>query len=224
MTWKTMIPALALTGACAMFKGSNNDQPKSQALSAQDQAAQQFQAAADAQKKAADEQNKAEAADQKVADLQKQLAQAQADARGQHAKAQQAQSEARDLADQAHAQGTQAQERAQKAQVTEQKRDEQMVQQRRSTWTKQQTAHGQVLSASGDQVQIRSGDQQLNLGLSDSTNIKIDGSQAKATQIQPGDDVRASYQMVDGQAHALELDVTSNNQNSSSQSSSSSGK
>jgi hypothetical protein len=60
----------------------------------------------------------------------------------------------------------------------------------------------------------------MSLKLSDSTAVTIDGKPSSPTQIQPGSDVRASYQVVDGQPTALKIDVTSNQPSSSSSSSS----
>ncbi|MFL5459030.1 MAG: hypothetical protein ACJ78X_21735, partial [Myxococcales bacterium] len=73
-----------------------------------------------------------------------------------------------------------------------------------------------------DSLKVRAGDRDMNLQLSDSTAITVDGKSSSAQQIQPGSDVRASYQMVDGQAQALKIDVKSS-QGSSSSGSSSSG-
>ena len=210
---RKLIPIFALCGACAMM-GKN--EPKSDAVATQDHAANQFQAAADAQKRASEEQKKADEADRKVEEAQKALAEARAQARGQHSKATQAQDEARQLAQQSSQQGMQAQDRASKLQTSGIKQNEQKVQQNQS-WMQEQKLNGQVLTADGSMLKVRTADKKdISLNLSDSTNVKIDGQQAKASQIKPGDDVRASYQMVDGQAKALDIDVQSNTDSSTS--------
>ena len=96
---KIIIGAIALALGCAT---TGQQEQKSQALSAQDQAHQSLQAAADAQKRAVDEQKKAEAAQKDVEDAQRALADAQAKLRGQRVKAQQAQADARRLSEEAH--------------------------------------------------------------------------------------------------------------------------
>jgi len=45
--------------------------------------------------------------------------------------------------------------------------------------------------------------------VTDSTAVRVDGRSASLSQIQPGSDVRASYQMVNGQAKALQIDASS---------------
>ena len=78
-------------------------------------------------------------------------------------------------------------------------------------WTDEKTVNGQVVEAKDSSLRIRTNDgQNLTLGLSDTTSINIDGRLGSAANVQPGSDVRASYQMVDGHAQALSLDVRSN--------------
>ena len=67
-----------------------------------------------------------------------------------------------------------------------------------------------MFQASSDQLKVRSGDREMALKVNDSTAVTVDGKPSSTAQIQPGSDVRASYQMVDGQATALKIDVTSN--------------
>jgi len=65
-------------------------------------------------------------------------------------------------------------------------------------------------TASADDIATARRD--LTLDLTDATAISIDGQQSGASKLQPGSDVRASYQMVDGRAKALKLEVRSNAQ------------
>jgi hypothetical protein len=208
--WLTAAGAMALT-ACSGMGGASN-QPKSETQRAQSQAEQAFQRAADAQKKANEEQAKAEQAHQDVEKLQKQLAEAQARAQAQDLKAQQAQQEARRLAQEAQQQATQAQSQAAQLQKSESQTRQQMHQQNIQQWTQTQSVQGMALGADGNTLRVRSSDQgDLRLKLTDSTAITVDGRQGSVNDIQPGSDVRASYQVIDGQPTAVKLDVTSKN-------------
>src|SRR5438477_257439 len=74
----------------------------------------------------------------------------------------------------------------------------------------EQTLSGRVVRRSGDQLRVRTDDQGLmNLDVTDATAVSLDGRSGSLDQIQPGSDVRASYQMIDGKAKALKIDVTS---------------
>jgi colicin import membrane protein len=207
--------------ALAACSHANSNQPQSEASRAQNQAEQQFQKAADAQKQANDEQAKAEQAQQEVTTLQKQLAEAQAKSDAQTAKAQQAQQEARSAAQDAQQQASQSQQQATQLQTSEAQTRKQMHKQNMEQWTQTQNVQGTALSSSGTSLTVRSQDQgDVKLNLSDATAVTVDGKMGKANQIQPGSDVRASYQTIDGQATALKVDATSKNKQSSSSGSS----
>jgi hypothetical protein len=45
--------------------------------------------------------------------------------------------------------------------------------------------------------------------VNDSTAVNLDGKQGDPSAIQPGSDVRASYQVIDGEPTALKLDIKS---------------
>jgi hypothetical protein len=73
-------------------------------------------------------------------------------------------------------------------------------------WTQAQDVQGSVISAGEDSLALRtSGSQTLKLYVSDSTPVTLDGRGASVSQLAPGSDVRASWQMVDGQAQALRI-------------------
>src|SRR5512140_2433900 len=203
------VAGLALAVGCAMGGQSTK---KSETMTAQDQAHQSLQQAADAQKKASDEQAKAEQAQADVTAKQKELADAQAKLRGQRAKAQQAQRDAEQLTKAAQQQAMQQQQQAQQLQQTQS-----LNQDRQQSWTQQKDLTGTVVQAQGDSLQVRdSNDQQiLQLQLTDATALTVNGQTGQVSQIQPGSDVRASYQLVDGQAKALKIDVTSKSGSSS---------
>lgn len=207
-----LVPALAFATACAM--GSSSEK-KSETRTAQDQAHQSLQQAADAQKKAADEQAKAEQMQSNVTQKQKELADAQAALRGQRVKAEQAQRDAQQLAQQAQSEASTQQQQAMQTQQTETQQMRQANQERSQSWTQEKNLRGRVVSASGNELQVRTRNQDLvQLEASDSTAVTLDGHTAQLSQIQPGSEVRASYQDVDGKAKALHIDVTSRSSDS----------
>ncbi len=211
------VAAVALSFGCAMFGGGSDNAKKSETRTAQDQAHQSLQAAADAQKKAADEQAKAEQAQRNVTQKQKELADAQAQLRGQISKAEQAQRDAQQATKAAQTEAGQQQTQAMQTQRTESQQMQSSVQQNQKTWTQEQTARGTVVQAANDQVQIRTQDRDLlQLQIGDHTAVTLNGQTASASQLQPGSDVRASYQMVDGKANALKIDATSKSSSSQS--------
>src|SRR5205807_1783713 len=92
------------------------------------------------------------------------------------------------------------QQQALQFQQQQAEQNQQLNDQRTRSWTKEQTVEGRIVQASGDQLRVRTSDQGLmNLDLSSSTAI--------TGQLQPGSDVRASYQMIDGKAKALKIEV-----------------
>lgn len=201
-----IIGAIALALGCA----TAGQESKSQTVSAQEQAHQSLQAAADAQKRAADEQKKVEQDQEAVKEAQKDLANAQANLRGQRVKAQQAQQEARRLSEQAQRDAQEQQQQALDLQQQQAQQTRRLNDQRSQSWTREQNVEGRVVQANAQQLQVRTQDQGLmNLQITDSTAINLNGRSGSVDQIQPGSDVRASYQMIDGKAKALQIDVTS---------------
>ncbi len=207
------VAGLALVFGCAT---GGSETKKSEAQNAQDQAHQALQQAADAQKKAADEQAKAEQDQQEVTQKQKELADAQAKLRGQRMKAQQAQRDAQQLTKTAQREAEQQQQASQ----LQQSQAQEMRQQNRErvqNWTEQQNARGTLVSAQNDQVQIRTQDQGLlKLQVTDATAVTLNGQSSSVSQLQPGADVRASFQTVDGESKALTIEATSKSQGQSS--------
>ena len=206
-TWLlVVIPAFAV--ACATSSPSSSGK-QSETARAQTSAQSSFQRAADAQKNALAEQNKAEEADRQVTEAQKKFADAQGKARAQHARAEQAQRDAQRLAQETQQQGAQSQREAMQSQKTEAQTAQQIQSGNQQAWMQSRTIEGQVSSASTEDLTVRSASQgDVQLKLNDSTAIMIDGQKGTAMDIQPGSDVRASYQMVDGKATAVRLEVT----------------
>lgn len=198
------IAAAGLLAGCAMG-GSESRHQQSETVSAQSSAAGSYQAAADAQKRATAEQLAAEKAHQDVIQAQKALADAQARQRGQQARADQAQADAARLAAAATQQAAISQQQAQQNQQIETQQHQQVVEQNQR-WTESQSVSGTLVSTGNGQIAVRTDDQQtMNLGIGDSTAVILDGRQASPSQLLPGTDVRASYQMVDGKAQALRI-------------------
>jgi exonuclease VII large subunit len=203
MWWLATVPALAL--GCA--SGSSN-QPKSEAAQTQTQAQQALQRAADAQKQALAEQQKAEQLQQEVTQKQKDLADAQARLTAQRAKAEQAQREAQRLSAQAQQDAQRQQQEALQLQRQQAQTQQQMTQQNQQQLMQTKTVRGKAVTASNGEVLVRAPAQgDLRLKTTDSTTVTIDGKSASLDQIQPGHDVRATYQVVDGQPVAVVIEA-----------------
>src|SRR5205807_671224 len=103
------------------------------------------------------------------------------------------------------------QQQASQLQRTEAQQQQQMTQQNQQAYMQAKNVRGQALSASKDELVVRSSDQgDLRLKLNDSTAVTVDGQLGSPDQIKPGQDVRASYQVIDGQPTAVKIDVKSN--------------
>lgn len=203
--WFFAASAIALASAgCSSMHGSET---KSDTASAQGSARGQFQRAADAQKQATEEQVKAEEADKEVAAAQKTLAEAETKATGQHERATHAQATARQLGQQASQQGMSEQKQAATSMQREKAATGEKSEQR-ETWRAQKAVSGRVVETSDSNLRVRSaGKSDLNVALNDSSAVRLNGRAAKSEQIQPGDEVRVSYQLIDGKATAVRVDI-----------------
>jgi hypothetical protein len=149
---------------------------------AQKSSAPPDQATVDAQSRATIEQQKAGQAHDDVIAAQRALANAEARSRAQQARADKAQADVQRL-------------------------------EQGAAWTVPLDVQGSVIGASGNMLSLRTSDaQRIDLNVSDSTAVTLDGRSASVAQLQPGEDVRASYQMVDGRAQALRIHARSQNQ------------
>jgi len=199
------IPALVL--ACAT---SSPSQQKSDTQKAQDEAQQQYQNAASAQKHATEEQQKAEQAEQEVTKAQKGLADAMAKNEGQHEKAEQAQRDAGQLGRDSQQRSALMQEQATLLQEQGSLQGKQTQEGNRQAWMQTRTIRGAVAAMSPGSLTVRSEDRgDVRLQVSESTAIKLDGRTASMKELRAGNEVRASYGLVDGHATAVRLDVTS---------------
>jgi len=216
-SWVAIIPALAL--GCAT--GSSNQKPSSEAVKTQSQAQAALQRAADAQKRALDEQQKAEQLQQEVVQKQKDLADTQARLNAQRAKAEQAQRDAQRLSAEAQQEAQRQQTQAMQLQRQQAQTNQELTQQNQQSYMQTKNVRGRAVSANKDEVLLRSSDQgDVRLKLNDSTSITVDGKMGTGEEIQPGEDVRATYQVIDGQPTAVKIDVTSNKSRTSPSSSS----
>jgi hypothetical protein len=194
----------------ALAIGCATTQPAQDTATAQAQAAQSLQAASDAQNQANYEQQKAEQANQNVIATQQDLAQQRAYARDQTLRAQQAQANAQQAEINAHEQGAYAQEKAIENQQIE--ASQAPIAAPPPHVATAQVIEGQVVSATDDNIALRtlhSG--VVNLSVQDFTRISLDGQPVgRASNLMPGEDVRASFQVVDGQPQALRVHVHGN--------------
>lgn len=204
---RIMVSISALVLACAT---SSPSEQRSGTRQAQDDAQQQYQNAAGAQKRAAEEQQKAEQAQLDVTKAQKALADAQARLEGQRAKAEQAQRDALQMGRDSQRRGALMQEQATQLQGEEARQGTRTQQGNQKDWMKTRQIRGVVAAVSPGALTIRSDDQgDVPLRVSDSTAVNLDGRMATMKEIREGGEVRASYGLVDGQATAVRLDVTS---------------
>lgn len=181
LTW---LAAIALAVGCAHSRQDDY-------IAQQQQAAQSQQAAADAQQRAIWEQQKANQANQDAASASQDAAQQRQYAVEQNQRAAQAQADASNAQAQASQQSVHLYAAPANAPVI----------------GTAQVIEGQVLNASDDTVTLRtlhSGT--VNLAISDQTRITLDGEPVgRASNLTPGEDVRASFQVIDGQPQALHI-------------------
>src|SRR5712692_11627517 len=145
-----------------------------------------------------------------VTKAQKALADAQAKLEGQRAKAEQAQRDARQMGRDSQQRGEQMQQEATQLQDQEARQGKQTQQGNQQAWMQTRNIRGAVAAVSPTFLTVRSGDQgDVRLQVNDSTAVNLDGRTASIKEILAGSDVRASYGLVDGQATAVRLDVTS---------------
>jgi len=200
-----LIPAFAL--ACAT---SSPNQQVSGTSRAQDDAQQQYQGAASAQKHAAEEQLKAEQDERDVTKAQMALADAQSRLEGQRAKAVQAQRDAGQKGLDAQLLGARMQENATRLQGEEARQGKRTEQGNDRAWMQTQNVSGAVAAVGANNLTIRSADRgDVKLELSSSTSVSLDGRTAMLAEVHPGNQVRASYGVVDGKSTATQLDFTS---------------
>ncbi len=106
--------------------------------------------------------------------------------------------------------GEQMQQEATQLQDQEARQGKQTQQGNQQAWMQTRNIRGAVAAVSPTFLTVRSGDQgDVRLQVNDSTAVNLDGRTASIKEILAGSDVLASYGLVDGQATAVRLDVTS---------------
>lgn len=203
---------------------------------AQEQSEQAFDQAKDAQEKATDEQRDAARAQRDLQEAQKDLTEAQARVQKEAQEAQQAQQQAQQETQQAEQTAAQAQQNAleaqrqQQAELAQQSQQQAQQAQQQAQQTQQQAQAsaasgqaastpaqgrseqvivGQVLTVNDREVLVSSrGEPQLRLQVQPGTVITVDGRTARATDIEEGSQVRASYNTQTGEPTATRIDVT----------------
>lgn len=190
-----------------MFACATSAPEQSGTRRAQDAAQQQYQGAAEAQQHATQEQQKAEQAQRDVDQQQKALTEGKARLEGQRAKAAQSQQDAGRLGRDAQQRGGQAQ-----VQATQLQGDEALQSQRAELAgvSSRMDISGAVAEVTSSSLTVRSQLRgEVRLRIAASTTVSLDGRAASPDQIRAGNDVRASYGMIDGQSTAVHLEVTS---------------
>lgn len=240
--WSLGLAALLLTAGCKEGRPVSGQQEGEQASAAQaveqaqKQSEQAFDQAKDAQQKASQEQRDAARAQQDLREAQKDLTEAQARVQQEGQEAQQAQQQAQQQTEQAQQTAAQAQQNAleaqrqQQAELARQSQQQAQQAQQQAQQTEQQAQAsstpspttqaqgeqlivGEVLTVNDREVLVSSrGEPQVRLQVQPGTVITVDGRTARATDIEEGSQVRASYNTQAGEPTATRIDVTTSRQ------------
>ena len=193
-------------GGCAGMGGASKDtgsSPGTQKIeNPQQQSEQALRQASDAQKKASEQQKRAAEAQRDYQQKQRELQVAQQKMEAEQQKAEQLQLQANE----ATQLGT---ERAQRSQ---QQASRALSQQSARSERGEQQLQGQVSQATSRQlvVQTQSG-QAMTFDITGETRIRIDGREATAQQIQPGENALVSYEMSGTEPTALAVQISTGN-------------
>ncbi|WP_225408668.1 hypothetical protein [Stigmatella hybrida] len=208
------IAALLLSTGCDQNKTLSARQEGEQTSASQvvaqahERTEKAFGQAEDAQKEANQQQDQATRAQASVEDAREELADAQNRAQQEIREAQQAQQQAQ----QAEQTVAAAQSSALEAQRQQQTELSQQAQQPVAPAATQgaQFIDGEVLTVNAQEVLVSvRGEPQVRLQLAPTTQVLVDGRQARATDIEEGSQIRASYQDVGGEPRAVRVEVTS---------------
>lgn len=214
--WLRAGVAAALAAASGCEERNRNRSPGEQVVDAQKQSEDVLKRAEQAQRKATDEQKDAARAQEDVQRAQQRLTEQQAKAQKETQQAQQAQQQAQQEAQKASGNAQQAQQSAIQAQQSQQQQYQQSQQQYAQGQVaanpqgaaKSQSVDGVVVQANPSELVLKtSSDPQLRLKVSGTTAVTVNGQQGSVDQLQEGNQVRASYQLVDGQATAVKIDA-----------------
>lgn len=195
--------AAVVFAGCAGMGGRGSDasaNPSAQKVATPQQQSQQaLEHASDVQKKANEQAKRAAEAQQDVQKKQQELQATQQRARQEQEKAQQLQLQANRETEQATQQAQRSQQQASRA----------LAQQSQQVQRGQQQIQGQVQQSTGQQlvVQPQSGTNPLTLQITGDTQIRIDGRQASASEIQPGENALVSYEVSGTQPTARSVQI-----------------
>ncbi|ABS25832.1 hypothetical protein [Anaeromyxobacter sp. Fw109-5] len=192
--------AVAASG-CSTFGGkrASADNPSARRVEAsQEQSKEALSSAAKAQEEASKQQEQAAEAQRDVQEAQRRLTEAQQRAERETAEAEQAQQQANQRTSQA----------TQEAQQAQQQASRQLDQQQQIVSRGEQVVTGEVRRATPQQlvVQPQSGEP-MTFAITPQTRVQIDGRQASAAQLTPGEDAHVSYEMAGTEPTALLVQV-----------------
>lgn len=194
------IVAVAASG-CAMGgrQTASADNPAARRVEASQERSQEaLSAANEAQERASQEQQRAAEAQQELREAQRALNEAQQRAEQATARAEEAQRQANEATRRATQQAQQAQQQA----------TQQLARQEQLVTRGEQVLSGQVTRSTSRQleVQLPNGDP-MSFALTPRTRVEIDGRQAAASDLTPGEDARVSYELSGTEPTALLVQV-----------------
>ena len=222
---------IALGFAGCRQEGEQRQQPEGgvagQVEAAQRQAQEAFEKAQRAQQQAGEQQQAAQRAQTDQEKAAQQAQEAEQRAQTEQQKAQQAQQQAEQQARQAQQQASQAQQQASRAMQQEQMERQQQAQAQRQPspgagamaggattqpqqQTPTQTVSGQLVEASPNEIRVGPATgNEIRLQVNPNTQVTQNGQTASVSDLQPGSQVRASYNVQQGQAVATRIEATS---------------
>lgn len=196
--------AFAVAG-CAQMRGSSGgpQSPSAQKVQTpQEQSQQALDQASESQKKANEQAKRAAAAQQEVQQKQQELQAAQQKAQQEQQKAEQLQLQANQQTQQATQQAKQSQKQATAA----------LSQQTQQVQRGEQSIQGQVSQANARQIVVQpQGGDAMTFDITGATRVQIDGRQASAAQIRPGENALVSYEVSGTQPTARSVQVVTGN-------------
>jgi len=198
---------MALLAGCASEKAQQQPMTRTeQVAQAQKRSQQALEQAREAQEQANRQQREADKAREQVAKKERELAKQQAELRD----AQRELAQARQRAEQERQQAIQAQRRARQETQRAQQVVAQAQQRALELQRNQVTVSGEVTAVRANEIVIRdpATPRPLRLAVQEDTVVTKDGERASLRELPSGAEVRATYQFVDGEPVATELDVS----------------
>ncbi|HET7754768.1 MAG TPA: hypothetical protein VFK85_12735 [Anaeromyxobacteraceae bacterium] len=194
---------LAAAGLAVVFGGcatsGSGKSPSAQTIQTpQQQSEQALEAAKKSQERASEQAARAADAQREVQKKQQELQAAQAKARDEQQKAQQLQQEANRQTRQSTTQAQQSQQQASQA----------LSQQTQRVEAGPMTVQGQVSHSTAGQLTLKpSGGDEMTLRVTEGTRVRIDGRQANAADIKPGENALVSYEVSGTEPTAKSIQV-----------------